>query len=83
MLYKGAFEVVVMNKATWEFEYFLFKQGDKKLTDVKEGKFKKQLQEWMKDNQEYAEAYNDSEKKLNVESAIEVINKYNDWKNKN
>jgi hypothetical protein len=83
LLYKGAFEVVVMNKATWEFEYFLFKQGDKKLTDVKEGKFKKQLQEWMKDGQEYAEAYNDSDKKLNVESAIEVINKYNDWKRSN
>ena len=90
LLYKGAFEVVVMNKATWEFEYFLFKQGDNlpggkagKLTDVKEAKFKKQLQEWMKDGQEYAEAYNDSDKKLNVESAIEVINKYNDWKKSN
>jgi len=83
LLYKGAFEVVVMNKATWEFEYFLFKEGDKKLTDVKEGKFKKQLQEWMRDAQEYAEAYNDSDKKLNVESAIEVINNYNTWKRSN
>ncbi|MDZ4664916.1 MAG: hypothetical protein SGJ15_08580 [Bacteroidota bacterium] len=90
VLYKGAFEVVVMNKATWEFEYFLLKEGDNlaggkagKLTDVKGGKFKKQLQEWMKDGQEHAESYNDSDKKLNVESAIEVINKYNNWKKNN
>lgn len=81
-LYKSSFEVVVMNKAAFEFEYFLFKEGDKKLTSVKENKFKKQLKEWMEDNEEIAEGYVD-EKNFNVESAIEVINKYNTWKKDN
>ena len=82
LLYKAAFEVVVMNSTSFEFEYYLFKEDDKKLTEVKEGKFKKQMQEWMKDNQEFIEDYKD-EKKLNAESAVEVINKYNEWKSKN
>lgn len=81
-LYKAAFEVVVMNETSWDFEYYLFKEGDKKLTEVKEGKFKKQMQEWMKDNVEFVADYKD-EKKLNVESAVEAINKYNEWKKSN
>ena len=82
VLYKAAFEVVVMNETSFDFEYYLFKEGDKKLTEVKEGKFKKQLQEWMKDNQEFADDYKD-EKKLNAESAVDIINKYNTWKKSN
>ena len=82
ILYKSAFEVVVMNSTSYDYEYYLYKEGDKKLTEVKEGKFKKQIQEWMKDNQEFAADYKD-EKKLNVESAVEIINKYNEWKKSN
>ncbi len=82
LLYKEAFEVVVMNETSFDYDYFLFKEGDKKMTEVKEGKFKKQLQDWMKDNAEFAEDYKD-EKKLNAESAVEVINKYNEWKKSN
>lgn len=82
ILYKSAFEAVVMNASTYDFEYYLYKEGDKKLTEVKEGKFKKQLQDWMKDNPELADDYKD-EKKLNIESAVEIINKYNEWKKSN
>lgn len=82
ILYKAAFEVVVMNSTSYDYEYYLFKEGDKKLTEVKEGKFKKQMQEWMKDNQEFIEDYKD-EKKLNAENAVEAINKYNAWKKSN
>jgi hypothetical protein len=81
-LYKSAFEVVVMNEATFDFEYFLFKEGDKKMTEVKTGKFKKQLQEWMSGQAGFANDYKE-EKKFNAESAVEVINKYNDWKKSN
>lgn len=77
-LYKSAFEVVAMNKSTWEFDYFLFKDGDKKLTDAKIGKFGKQLKEWMKDAQEYAEYYKENSKDIDEASAIEAINKYNE-----
>lgn len=82
ILYKAAFEVVVMNETSFDFEYYLFKEGDKKLTEVKEGKFKKQMMEWMKDNTEFVADYKD-EKELNVEAAVEAINKYNAWKKGN
>jgi hypothetical protein len=78
--YKSAFEVVAMNKSTWEFDYFLFKEGDKKMTDAKVGKFGKQLKEWMKDAQEYAEYYKENSKEIDETSAIEAITKYNDSK---
>jgi hypothetical protein len=78
--YKSAFEVVSMNKSTWEFDYFLFKEGEKKMTDAKIGKFQKQLKEWMKDAQEYAEYYKENSKDIDEASAIEAITKYNDSK---
>jgi hypothetical protein len=78
--YKSAFEVVAMNKSTWEFDYFLFKEGDKKLTDARIGKFGKQLKEWMKDAQEYAEYYKENSKDIDEASAIDAITKYNESK---
>jgi hypothetical protein len=82
ILYKAAFEVVNMNASSFDFEYFLFREGDKKLTEVKESKFKKQLQEWMSGAAAFANDYPE-EKKFNEASAIDVINKYNDWKKNN
>jgi hypothetical protein len=81
-LYKSAYEVVVMNETTYDYEYFLARQGDKKLTEVKEAKFKKQIQEWMSGAAGFANEYKE-EKKFNAESAVEIINKYNDWKKSN
>lgn len=82
ILYKSAFEVVVMNETSYDFEYFLYREGDAKLTEVKEGKFKKQIQEWMKDKPDFAANYKD-EKKLDVQSAMDMITKYNEWKKNN
>jgi hypothetical protein len=82
ILYKSCFLSVHMNQEIREPAYYLYKEGDKKLTDVKEDKFKKQIQEWMKDSSEFAGEYTE-EKKFNVESAVAVINKYNDWKKSN
>lgn len=82
VFYKSAFEVVKMNEVSFDYEYFLFKDGDKKLTEVKEAKFKKQLQEWMSGAAGFANDFKD-EKKFNEASAVEVINKYNDWKKTN
>jgi hypothetical protein len=80
--YKAAFEVIVMNETSFDFEYYVVKEGDKKYTEVKENKFKKQMSDWMKDNPEYITDFKD-EKKLNKEAAIEAINRYNDWKKNN
>jgi hypothetical protein len=79
ILYKTAFEVINKNVSSFDFEYYLYKEGDKKLTPLKEGKFKKQMHEWMVGSPEIADEFFE-EKKFNVESAIEVINKYNEWK---
>jgi hypothetical protein len=82
ILYRTTFESVHMNETIKEFAYYLFKEGDKKVTEVKELKFKKQLQEWMADAPEIAGEYTE-EKKFNPESALAVINKYNARKSGN
>ena len=79
MLYKVAFEVSSASENSYDFDYFLFREGDKKLTDVKIGKFKKQLQEWMSGAAEFASDYQE-DKKFNEESAINCIKNYNNWK---
>jgi hypothetical protein len=81
-LYRAAFEVVVMNESKFDFEYYVFKEGDKKYTEVKENKFKKQMLDWMKDNTEFINDFKD-EKKFNAEAAIESINQFNAWKKNN
>jgi hypothetical protein len=75
-LYKMMFEVTNMNAVSYEGEYFITRKDDNKMTSVKEGKFKKQLQEMMSGASGYANEYQD-DKKLNEESAITVISKYN------
>lgn len=82
ILYKTSFETVNMNETIHDHMWYLFKVGDKKITEVREGKFKKQLNEWMKDNQEIANEFKE-EKEFNEASAIETIVKYNDWKKSN
>jgi len=82
ILYKSCFLSVHMNQEMREAAYYLYRPGDKKMTDVREDKFKKQIQEWMSGAAGFAGEYTE-EKKFNVESAIAVINKYNDWKKSN
>ncbi|MES2679286.1 MAG: hypothetical protein V4635_05345 [Bacteroidota bacterium] len=79
-LYKMMFEDISMNKEVVAGEYFVsHKADDKKRTAVKEGKFKKQMTELMKDNTEFINNYED-EKTFNEANAAEVIKKYNAWK---
>ncbi len=75
-LYKMMFEVANMNAISWEGEYYIMHKDDKKMTTVKEGKFKKQLQDMMSGAAGYANEY-EGDKKLNEEKAVEVITKYN------
>jgi len=78
--YKMMFEEISMNQPVLGGDYFIAHKADEKsLTAVREGKFKKQMLEWMKDNTEFIADYQD-EKNLNEESAIIVIKKYNAWK---
>ena len=81
-LYKVAFEISNMNETTYDYDYFLFREGDKKLTTVKQGKFKKQIQEWMSGSSGFANDFKDG-KEFDFESAINVITKYNEWKKTN
>lgn len=75
-LYKMIFEEIKMNESSFEAEYFLMKKGDKKMTDVKVSKFKKQLGEMMSGAAGYVSDYEDS-KTLDEAKAAEVITKYN------
>jgi hypothetical protein len=82
ILYKSAFEAVSATETTKEIYFCLWKEGDKKVTEVKETKFKKQIQEWMSGNAGFANDYEDG-KTFNEAAAVDVINKYNDWKKSN
>lgn len=68
-----------MNAVSFEGEYFITRKDDKKMTSVKEGKFKKQLQDMMSGASGFANDYED-DKKLNEEKAVEVISSYNNRK---
>lgn len=77
--YKMMFEITNMNATSYDGEYFISHGENKKLISVKEGKFKKQMTELMKDNTEFISAFED-EKTFNFEKAAEVIKQYNAWK---
>jgi hypothetical protein len=81
-LYMVAFEAMNMNEVVLEREYFLSLPDNKKLVNVKQNKFKKQLLEWMKDKPEIAENYSE-EKIFDPQRAKEVIEEYNAWKSTN
>jgi hypothetical protein len=76
LLFKIMFEAINMNESTYEPEYFIKQKNQEKYTEVKEGKFKKQLVEFLKNNPLLANDYEDG-KTFNVEKAVEIINKYN------
>jgi hypothetical protein len=79
-LYKMMFEEISMNQPVVGGEYFISQRADdKKKIPVKEGKFKKQMTELMKDNTQFISNYED-EKTFNEANATEVIKKYNAWK---
>ncbi|MCA6436052.1 MAG: hypothetical protein IM600_14095 [Bacteroidetes bacterium] len=75
-MFKMFFEEVNMNETNYVADYFLMKEGDKKMTDVKPSKLKKQLQEMMSGAASYASEYK-GEKDIDEASAAQVINAYN------
>jgi len=74
-----AFESVRMNEVTYDIEYYLSKPDNKKLVVVKQNKFKKQITDWMKDNPELLNDFEDS-KEFDSEKAVALINQYNNGK---
>ncbi len=76
--YKLGFEGLKMNTVVLEYEYYLTsaENNDKEL--VKENKYKRQLNEWMRDNVSFLEANTD--KKFDEQKVLEIINQYNAWK---
>lgn len=78
-LYKMMYEMISMNQPVIGAVYFISHKDDKNVKELKESKFKKQMGEWMKDNTEFLNNYDD-DKDFNADSAIEVIKQYNAWK---
>jgi hypothetical protein len=76
-LYKLGYEGMRMNEITHEVEDYIAK--DDKMELVKESKFKKQISDWMKDNPEFINTYEDT-KKFDADKAVEIIKQYNSWK---
>lgn len=81
--YRMAYEEIRMNQLVLGGEYFISRKDEPdKLTSVKEGRFKKQMTEWMKDNPEFINEFEES-KDFNADNAAEVVRKYNAWKASN
>jgi hypothetical protein len=78
-LYKLGYEAMRMNEVVFETEYYIAHSDGKDLMLVKEGKYKKQLAEWMKDNQEFINSHNE-DKKFDPQTITEIITQYNAWK---
>jgi hypothetical protein len=79
-LYVLQFETIRMNSPILDSEYYFSHPKSKSLVIIKEGKFKKQIADYMKDNPEIAQLYEDKDKKFDPAKAQEVITMYNDWK---
>jgi hypothetical protein len=78
-LYKFMYEGLRMNKPIWVPEYYLRVPDEKKLVLVKENKFKKQISDWIDDNPELLNSFEDN-KDFDPGKAAELINNYNAWK---
>lgn len=77
-LYKIGFEGLKMNTVVVEFEYYLVSAESNDKEMIKESKYKRQLNEWMRDNVSFLEANED--KKFDEQKVIDIINQYNAWK---
>jgi hypothetical protein len=78
MLYEMMYEVQQMNEISYKSDYFIALNNASEYEKLKQNKYKKQLGEWMKDNQEIIQNADD-EKKFEIEKAVELVNQYNDW----
>jgi hypothetical protein len=78
--YMLTFETMRMNEPVFESEYYFSHPNNQNLVVVKEAKFKKQLTDYMKDNPEIAQSYEDDGKNFDPAKAAEVITNYNAWK---
>lgn len=77
-LYEMMYETQIMNEISYKSEYFIAKKEDTEYTRLKQGKFKKQIGEYMKDNSDIL-ANADDDKKFEIEKVVELVNQYNDW----
>jgi hypothetical protein len=78
-MYKQMFPGFRMNKLSWETEYFIETKDTEKPVLLREAKIKKQLTQYMQDNPEFINAY-DEAFGFEVDKVLETIIKYNAWK---
>jgi hypothetical protein len=74
-LYEAQLEVYQMNEIRIKSDYFMEKEGEAGPVKIKSGKFKKQVQEVMSDNEEIVKGLED--KTYDYENIVEVFNTYN------
>ncbi|MBP7808818.1 MAG: hypothetical protein KA163_05965 [Bacteroidia bacterium] len=78
MLFEVMFEMQQMNEIAVKNEYYIAKKEDAEYSKLKEKKFKKQLEEYMKDNPEILTSA-EEDKKFEIEKVVDLVNQYNDW----
>ena len=83
MLYEMVFEEYNVSTTYFKSEFYFSQGGDKEFTRLKQGKFKKQLSDVMKDNTEFIQNATEDEKKFEIEKVTEIVNQYNSWAKSN
>lgn len=78
-LYEMVYEEYNVSSTYFKSEYYFSQEGDKEFTRIKQGKFKKQLSDVMKDNTEFIQNATEDEKKFEIEKVIDIVNQYNAW----
>jgi hypothetical protein len=78
MLFEMMYEMQNMNEIVYKTEYYVAKKEDAEYSKLKEGKYKKQLSELMKDNPEILANANE-DKKFEIEKVVTLVNQYNNW----
>jgi hypothetical protein len=78
MLFEMMYEMQQMNEIIYKTEYYVAKKEDPEYAKLKEGKYRKQLGELMKDNPEII-ANSDEDKKFEIEKVVDLVNQYNNW----
>jgi hypothetical protein len=74
-LYEAQIEVMVMNEIKSKSDYYMEKAGETGPVKIKSGKFRKQVQEVMSDNEEIVKGLED--KTYEYANIVEVFNTYN------
>jgi hypothetical protein len=78
MLFEMMYEMQQMDEIIYKTEYYVAKKEDAEYSKLKEGKYRKQLGELMKDNPEII-TNTEEDKRFEIGKVVDLVDQYNNW----